>query len=125
MKLAVASVLFSVAALACGAPPPTRQSLVGVYTSSVEVTGSFMTSDSKYTARPAGGLQQWTSEAGGSPKDLLLRGDVSFALPPLLGKSINQPAALMYFAFFAVGVLTGTILTAGGKRGAKSGKSEK
>ncbi len=53
------------------------------------------------------------------------RGSVTFALPPLLEKSISQPAALMYFSFFAVGVLTGTILTAGGKRGSKSGKSDK
>ena len=53
------------------------------------------------------------------------RGNVSFALPPLLEKSLSQPAAIMYFSFFAVGVLTGTILTAGGKRGAKSGKSDK
>lgn len=50
------------------------------------------------------------------------RGLVPFALPPLLEKSISQPAALMYFSFFAVGVLTGTILTAGGKRGSKSDK---
>jgi uncharacterized integral membrane protein len=36
---------------------------------------------------------------------------------------ITQPAALMYFGFFAVGVLTGTILTAGRKGGgAKSSK---
>ena len=47
---------------------------------------------------------------------------VDFALPPLLTKKISQPAAIMYFAFFAVGVLTGTILTAGG---GKSGASSK
>jgi uncharacterized integral membrane protein len=48
---------------------------------------------------------------------------ISFTLPPLLTKTITQPAALMYFGFFAVGLLTGTILTAGGgKRG--SGKSK-
>ena len=45
---------------------------------------------------------------------------INFSLPPLLKTRISQPAALMYFAFFAVGVLTGTILTAGGKRGGKS-----
>ena len=46
---------------------------------------------------------------------------VSFSLPPLLPQKITQPAALMYFAFFAVGVLTGTVLTAGGgKKGASS-----
>jgi uncharacterized integral membrane protein len=50
-------------------------------------------------------------------------GSVRFSLPPLLPKPLTQPAAIMYFAFFAVGVLTGTILTAGGgKRGAGSGK---
>ncbi len=55
------------------------------------------------------------------------RGVVDFTLPPLLDKVIKQPAALMYYAFFAIGVLTGTILTAGiGKKGgAKSGKGEK
>lgn len=47
------------------------------------------------------------------------RGTVSFSLPPLLPKAVNQPAAIMYFAFFAAGVLTGTILNAGGGR--KSG----
>lgn len=46
------------------------------------------------------------------------RGTVDFTLPPLIKKDIRQPAALMYFAFFAVGVLTGTIMTAGtGKKG--------
>jgi uncharacterized integral membrane protein len=53
------------------------------------------------------------------------RAMVTFALPPLLSRAINQPAAIMYFAFFAVGVLTGTILTAGsGKKGGAS-KGEK
>ena len=46
------------------------------------------------------------------------RGTVDFVLPPLIKRDIRQPAALMYFAFFAVGVLTGTIMTAGtGKKG--------
>ncbi len=46
---------------------------------------------------------------------------VTFSLPPLLSKSVRQPAAIMYFAFFAVGVLSGTILTAGsGKKGGAS-----
>ena len=48
------------------------------------------------------------------------RQSISFTLPPLLKQKIEQPAAIMYFAVFAVGVLSGTILTAGGK---KSGKS--
>ena len=54
------------------------------------------------------------------------RGAVNFTLPPVLNQIIKQPAALMYFAFFAVGVLTGTIMTAGtGKKGggAKSAKA--
>ena len=55
------------------------------------------------------------------------RGSVDFTLPPLVSKVIKQPAALMYFAFFAVGVLTGTIMTAGvGKKGgARTAKAEK
>ena len=48
------------------------------------------------------------------------RGSVTVALPPLLPKPLTQPAALMYFAFFAIGVLTGTILTAGGGKGGTS-----
>ena len=52
-------------------------------------------------------------------------GKVPLVLPYL--PHTQQPAAIMYFAFFAVGVLTGTILTAGvGKRGSasKPAKSE-
>jgi uncharacterized integral membrane protein len=54
---------------------------------------------------------------------------VRFALPPLVTQPVAQPAAIMYFAFFAVGVLTGTVLTAGmgkkggGGSGGKAGKS--
>jgi uncharacterized integral membrane protein len=53
------------------------------------------------------------------------KGTVTFTLPPLVKQKVEQPAAIMYFAFFAVGVLTGTILSAGRKGGgaAKSGKS--
>ncbi|MBU6400384.1 MAG: hypothetical protein KGS61_08705 [Verrucomicrobia bacterium] len=51
---------------------------------------------------------------------------VEFLLPPILPTALKQPAAIMYFAFFAVGWLTGVVLTAGGKRGAsKPAKSEK
>jgi uncharacterized integral membrane protein len=51
---------------------------------------------------------------------------VVFSLPPLLKNSFTQPAAIMYFGFFAVGLLTGTVMTAGGKRGgSNSGKSKK
>ena len=48
------------------------------------------------------------------------RQSVDLSMPPLLHQTESLPAALMYFGFFAVGVLTGTVLTAGGKRGGKS-----
>lgn len=38
---------------------------------------------------------------------------VDFKLPPLLASAVQQPAAIMYFAFFAVGLLTGAILSIG------------
>ena len=45
------------------------------------------------------------------------RGPVDFSLPPVMKQTFQQPAALMYFAFFGVGVLTGAVITAGsGKR---------
>jgi uncharacterized integral membrane protein len=55
------------------------------------------------------------------------RSTVDFTLPPVINNYIKQPAAIMYFAFFAVGVLTGTIMTAGtGKKGgSKSSKGDK
>lgn len=45
---------------------------------------------------------------------------VNLSMPPLLKKSQSMPAYFMYFGFFAIGVLTGSVLTAGGKRGGKS-----
>lgn len=47
--------------------------------------------------------------------------------PKSMPKMIEQKSAIMYFSFFAIGVLTGTILTAGGKKGGgtKSSKVEK
>ncbi|MBX3745061.1 MAG: hypothetical protein KF833_07100 [Verrucomicrobiae bacterium] len=51
------------------------------------------------------------------------RGTVDFVLPPLIEKAIKQPAALMYFAFFAIGFLTGTIVWAGG--GTKGGSGSR
>jgi uncharacterized integral membrane protein len=42
------------------------------------------------------------------------RESVNFSLPSPIKTKISQPAALMYFGFFAVGLLTGVILTAGG-----------
>ncbi len=54
------------------------------------------------------------------------RTSVDFALWPVLNRAIRQPAALMYFAFFAIGVLTGTILTAGGgKKGGGAAKASR
>lgn len=52
---------------------------------------------------------------------------VAFTLPPLIPKSVQLPAALMYFVCFAVGLISGTVLTAGGgKRGSSGGsKSSK
>lgn len=57
------------------------------------------------------------------------RTEISFDLAPILPKTVKLPAAMMYYAFFAIGFLTGTILFAGGgggrKGGASSGKSSK
>jgi len=50
---------------------------------------------------------------------------VELRMPPLLPRAQTQPAAIMYFAFFAVGVLSGTILTAGTKGGGGSRSSSK
>ncbi len=50
------------------------------------------------------------------------RGPVDFRLPPVLAEVVRQPAALMYFGFFAVGVLTGAVLCIPTKSGGKSGK---
>jgi uncharacterized integral membrane protein len=47
------------------------------------------------------------------------RQTVELSLPPLLSKAEKQPAAIMYFGFFAVGLLAGVVLTAG-----KSSKSK-
>ncbi len=53
------------------------------------------------------------------------RGTVEFALKPVLPTKVTLPSALMYFAFFAVGVLTGTILTAGGGKASSGGSGGK
>ena len=44
------------------------------------------------------------------------RQPVELSMPPLIPSTQKQPAAIMYFAFFGVGVLTGTVLTAGRKK---------
>jgi hypothetical protein len=46
------------------------------------------------------------------------RSSVTFALPPVLPKAITQPAALMYFAFFAIGFLTATVIGGSGGKSA-------
>jgi uncharacterized integral membrane protein len=51
------------------------------------------------------------------------RQSVGLSLPPILTKGLKLPAAIMYFGFFAVGVLSGTFLNAG-KKGAGSSKSK-
>jgi uncharacterized integral membrane protein len=49
---------------------------------------------------------------------------VELSMPPFIPRPQHLPAALMYFGFFAVGVLTGTVLTAGRKRGGGKGSAE-
>jgi hypothetical protein len=46
------------------------------------------------------------------------RSQVEFTLSHVFPKkALKLPAALMYYAFFAIGLFTGTLLTAGSKRG--------
>jgi uncharacterized integral membrane protein len=52
------------------------------------------------------------------------RDSVELAMPPLLPKTQKMPAALMYFGFFGIGVLTGTILNSGKKGGSSKAKAE-
>ncbi len=50
---------------------------------------------------------------------------LEFYLPPVLPDKIKLPAAIMYFAFFAIGLITGSILVASSKKGGgKSSKSQ-
>jgi len=49
---------------------------------------------------------------------------VELSMPPLLPDAQRQPAAIMYFGFFGVGLLTGTLLTAGGRRGGGKARTE-
>ena len=44
---------------------------------------------------------------------------VDFNLPPLFTSVVKQPAAIMYFAFFAVGMITGAILSVGARKSNK------
>jgi uncharacterized membrane protein YciS (DUF1049 family) len=52
------------------------------------------------------------------------RSSVDFSLPPILGDVVRQPAALMYFGFFAVGLITGAMLCipSGKAKGKSAGK---
>lgn len=45
---------------------------------------------------------------------------VELNLPPLLSRTEKQPAAIMYFGFFAAGLLAGAVLTAGRRGKSKS-----
>jgi uncharacterized membrane protein YciS (DUF1049 family) len=50
---------------------------------------------------------------------------VTFRLPPLIAK-FTQKSAIMYFAFFAIGFLTATVVMAGGgKKGSSNAKPAK
>jgi uncharacterized integral membrane protein len=49
---------------------------------------------------------------------------VTFRLPPLVSK-FSQKSAIMYFAFFAVGFLTATVIMVGGGRKGSSAKPVK
>jgi uncharacterized integral membrane protein len=47
---------------------------------------------------------------------------VTFRLPPLVAK-LTQKSAIMYFAFFAVGFLTATVVMVGGGKGSRPSSS--
>ncbi|MBI4327666.1 MAG: hypothetical protein HY674_20740 [Chloroflexi bacterium] len=49
---------------------------------------------------------------------------VTFRLPPLVA-NVTQRSAIMYYAFFAIGLLTGTVLTAGSGRKGGGGNGSK
>ena len=36
---------------------------------------------------------------------------VDFNLPPIISAAVKKPAAIMYFSFFAAGLLTGAVLS--------------
>ena len=46
-------------------------------------------------------------------------------LPPILPKKLELPACYMYFGFFGVGFLVGTLLMAGGRKGASKPSKDK
>jgi uncharacterized integral membrane protein len=49
---------------------------------------------------------------------------IKFSFPIASDKAIEQPAALIYFGIFAVGVLAGVVLGAGGGKKEKDGKAK-
>ena len=49
---------------------------------------------------------------------------IEFSFPLALQKPIREPAALIYFGVFAIGVLGGTVLTAGGSGPRRSSKEK-
>jgi hypothetical protein len=46
---------------------------------------------------------------------------VDFSLPPIISKAVNKPAAIMYFSFFAAGLLTGAVLSIGIRKSSRQG----
>jgi len=53
------------------------------------------------------------------------RQDAKLDLPPILPQMLQARACYMYYGFFGVGFLVGTLLMAGGKKGAgKPGKDK-
>lgn len=51
------------------------------------------------------------------------RDTAQLSMKPILSKPLKAPAAMMYFSFFAVGVLSCAVLT-GGKKGSAASKSK-
>ena len=50
--------------------------------------------------------------------------NVDRKMSPILSKPQTLPAAIMYFAFFAVGVLSGTVISAGSRGAGRSSKGD-
>ena len=51
--------------------------------------------------------------------------EIDLWFPMASPKPLHQPAALIYFGIFAIGVLAGTMLHSGGKGGSSRGGGEK
>jgi uncharacterized membrane protein YciS (DUF1049 family) len=50
---------------------------------------------------------------------------IDFRFPMLLEKRLTQPAAVLYFAMFAIGVVAGMMLHSGGGRKSEAGSKKK